>query len=164
MRPTHSALKLAGLGAGLAAGLAACAAPEPTGPTDVSGFPPPVNPRVEPIVELELMRPTAEAKPFIEEVAARCWLDGVVQADAMLVDRNTGKIVMTGETDNLLVIDFLPVTDPGLARMRLTGPVLTNTSMTERLLGHLERAQEDGEIDCPVAASPGKDSPIVADG
>ncbi|MEM6973662.1 MAG: hypothetical protein AAF577_12735 [Pseudomonadota bacterium] len=147
---------------GLAMGLAACAG-EPAGPGDTARLPTKVNPRVEPSLVLEVSRPTAEAKPFIEEVAARCWLDGVVQAAAMLVDRSTGKIIMTGDTDELLTIDFLPVPTPeGFAQMRLTGPVLSNESQTERLIGHLERAQTGGEISCPPIASPGKETPVVS--
>ena len=104
-----------------------------------------------PEVTVELDQTLAEARPFVEQVAARCWLDGVVQADAMIVDRATGRIVLTGPSEDLAVVDFIPTADAeALARMRLSGAVLTNKEKTERMLEHLERAERTGEIACPA--------------
>ncbi|MEM6946102.1 MAG: hypothetical protein AAF565_20340, partial [Pseudomonadota bacterium] len=106
--------------------------------TDVPPGPPPYPLAEGPELTIELGLPTAEARPFVEEVAARCWLDGVLQADAMIVDRASGRIVMTGETADLLTVDFIPRPDPTqLASMRLSGPAISNEEQTRRLLEHL---------------------------
>ncbi|MEL6577328.1 MAG: hypothetical protein AAFQ81_15715 [Pseudomonadota bacterium] len=119
-------------------------------PQDVPPGPPPY-PLAEGsqlTVELGLAQP--EAQLFVEEVAARCWLDGVLRADAMIVDRASGRIVMTGETDDLLIVDFIPRADSqALAALRLSGPAVTNEEQTRRLLEHLERAERTGEVACP---------------
>ncbi|MEO0761010.1 MAG: hypothetical protein AAFZ09_04265 [Pseudomonadota bacterium] len=154
------------LASGLASGLAACSADgglyQPSDIPPGQSTPPATQ---APQVVLELDLPTAQAIPFIEEVSARCWLDGVVRADAMFVFRESGRIVMTGETEDMLVVDFLPIPDEaGFAKMRLSGPVLTNEALTESLIEHLQRAERGGEIACPDLGDPGKDTPVVAGG
>ncbi|MEM7497076.1 MAG: hypothetical protein AAF371_03670 [Pseudomonadota bacterium] len=135
----------------LVAGLAACTSD--TALYDVEDIPPgpPPYPLAEgPELTVELGLATTEARLFVEEVAARCWLDGVLQADAMVVDRASGRIVMTGETADILVVDFIPRPSvEALATMRLSGPVVTNEQKTRRLIEHLERAERTGEIACP---------------
>ncbi|MEO0957893.1 MAG: hypothetical protein AAFY66_05410 [Pseudomonadota bacterium] len=104
-----------------------------------------------PELTIELGLPQPEAQLFVEEVAARCWLDGVLRADAMVVDRASGRIVMTGETDDLLIVDFIPRGTPqSLAAMRLSGAAVTNEEQTRRLIEHLERAERTGEVACPA--------------
>lgn len=118
-----------------------------------------------PTLTRELDRNTTDAIPFIEQVASQCWLDGVVQADAMLIDRNSGRVVLTDETDDLLVIDFLPAaSDEALAQVRFSGPVLANERQTEAMMEHLTRAERTGEVACPPLGAPGKDTPVIADG
>ncbi|MEL6337454.1 MAG: hypothetical protein AAFQ88_12540 [Pseudomonadota bacterium] len=156
-------LRLALLAAPLA--LAACADGDLYNPAEL---PPnsPLPPLAEgPELTVELDRNTTDAIPFVEEVAARCWLDGVVQADAMIVDRRSGRIVLTGETDDLLVADFLPATaDDALAQLRLSGPVVANEDKTEAMLEFLTRAQRTGQIDCPAPGGAGGNTPVIADG
>ncbi|MEL6196709.1 MAG: hypothetical protein AAF698_06505 [Pseudomonadota bacterium] len=113
----------------------------------------------------ELDRNTTDAMPFIEQVASQCWLDGVVQADAMLVDRMSGRIVMTKETTDVLVVDFLPaLADEALAQIRLSGPVLVNEPKTKAMMEHLTRAERTGEVACPPLDAPGRDTPIISAG
>ena len=128
-----------------ALGLAACTEADleriPPGP------PPSPLPSDPAFLTLELNATPEEARPVVEEIAARCWLDGVVGAGTMLVDRDTGQILMSGETEDLLVVDFLPTTD--LARMRLSGPVMADRAKQERLLMPLSTYDRTGEIECP---------------
>ncbi|MGF1554217.1 MAG: hypothetical protein ACFBWO_17195 [Paracoccaceae bacterium] len=139
--------------------LAACATDDEA---VVSGIPPqplgyPLAP--DPSMTVELDRSTPEAIPFVEEIAARCWLDGLVQADAMIVDRSSGRIVMTGETTDLLILDFLPVDEEALASLRLAGPVLVDETKTETMLHHLAHATREDEIICPPLGS--RPTPVV---
>ncbi|MEM6488682.1 MAG: hypothetical protein AAF677_10530 [Pseudomonadota bacterium] len=160
---TRIAARIAALTAAVA--LAACADGALYDVTDIPPGPPPNPPAADPQIVVELDRPTDTAKRFIEDVSARCWLDGVIQAGAMLVDRNSGRIVLVGETEDLLVVDFLPTDPPdAYAQMRLSGPVLTNADKTAALLEHLTRAERTGEIACPPLGAEGNDSPVIADG
>ncbi|MEM6679058.1 MAG: hypothetical protein AAF675_14430 [Pseudomonadota bacterium] len=144
-RPIHAALLA------LTLGLSACADGALYETTDIPPGPPPYPLAEGPEITLELGLPTPDAKPFVEEVAARCWLDGVLQADAMIVERASGRIVLTGASEDLLVVDFIPYGVPeNLARLRLSGAAMTNEEQSRRLIEHLERAERGGEIACPA--------------
>ncbi|MEO0819859.1 MAG: hypothetical protein AAF074_05445 [Pseudomonadota bacterium] len=131
--------------------LGACSTDEPLYDVNIIPPGPPPYPLAEgPEMTLELSRNTAEARPFIEELGARCWLDGVLSAANMVVDRQSGRIVFAGESEDLLVVDFLPTAEPAaLARMRLSGPTIGDDEKTTELLSHLTKAERTGEIDCP---------------
>ena len=91
------------------------------------------------------------AKTLIEQVGARCWLDGITQGAQMFVDRQTGRIVIVGETSDLLAADFLPPSDER-SRIRLSGPVVGDPAKASRLVETLDIASRTGKTDCPIAA------------
>lgn len=121
-------------------------------PMDIPPGPPPTPLPVEPAhLTVELWDQPDVARPLVEEIAARCWLDGTVGAAAMIVDRSSGRIVMSGETEDLLIVDFIPTID--LARIRLSGPIIADQARTQQLLLPLTDYQRTGEIDCPPLPS-----------
>lgn len=85
---------------------------------------------------------------FAEEVAARCLLDGVVGGAAMVVDRQTGRIVIAGDREELLAIDVIPAARG--SRLRLSGPTVENQATRERILYELDRAARTGDTACPI--------------
>ncbi len=124
----------------IAAALAGCAT-VPSAPPK-----PPVGPEI--VVRLsERGRP---ARDLLERVAAQCWLDGIVRGAAMVVDRQTGRVIIVSDTEDLLAADFLP-SEGGRSRVRLSGPVVADPIKTQRLVETLDLAVRTGETSCPVA-------------
>lgn len=130
------------------AALAACTPLRPgdLGPT--TGARPAIGPEV--VVRFSPGRRSPRA--ILEQVAARCWLDGVVGGAGMVVDRQTGRIVIAGETRQLLAADFLRPED-GRSRVRLSGPIIADSIKQRRLVETLDLAARTGETGCPRITS-----------
>jgi hypothetical protein len=108
---------------------------------------PPIGPEI--VVRLsERGRP---ARDLLERVAAQCWLDGIVRGAAMVVDRQTGRVIIVSDTDDLLAADFLDA-QGGRSRVRLSGPVITDPVKARRLVETLDLAVRTGQTSCPIAA------------
>lgn len=123
--------------------LAACqpAAVRPTAPPKAA---------VGPEVVVRFSKSGQEAKDLLELVAAQCWLDGIVRGAQLIVDRNTGRVIIVGDTDDLLAADFLRPLD-GRSRIRLSGPVIADRAKADRLVQSLDRAVKTGQTSCPIA-------------
>jgi hypothetical protein len=125
----------------LAAVLAGCA-PLPSAPPK-----PPIGPEI--VVRIsETGRP---ARELVERVAAGCWLDGIVRGASMIVDRQTGRVIIVSDTDDLLAADFLEP-QGGRSRLRLSGPVIADPVKAQRLVETLDLAVRTGVTSCPIAA------------
>lgn len=92
-------------------------------------------------------KPEADARSFVEEVAARCWLDAELQAAAVIVDRQTGRIVVVGETEALVVADFAPLGETR-TDVALTGTAIEDTARATRLVLRLNQAEASGDTAC----------------
>lgn len=90
------------------------------------------------------------ARDLLERVAAQCWLDGIVRGAQMIVDRNSGNIIIVGDTSDLLAADFLRPID-GRSRIRLSGPIVADRLKADRLVQTLDRAVKTGNTSCPIA-------------
>ena len=75
----------------LTASLAACA------PKSVPKAPPPVVVNKEPELVLTFSRPGVHAGKLVHDLAARCWLDGVVRGAQLFVTPMTGEIRIVGD-------------------------------------------------------------------
>jgi len=121
--------------------LAACATDEPA-PVPVAQVPAqPAN------IVYSVQKPEGQARTFVEEVAARCWLDTELRAAAVIVDRQTGRIIVVGDTEALLVADFTPVGDTR-TDVALTGPAIEDTARATRLTLRLSQAEASGDTAC----------------
>lgn len=136
------------LAIGVIVALAACTPLRPADVAPTTGARPAIGPEV--IVRFSPGRRSPRA--LLEQVAARCWLDGVVRGAGMIVDRQTGRIVIAGETRQLLAADFLRPED-GKARIRLSGPVIADPNKQNRLVETLDLAARTGETGCPRITS-----------
>ena len=134
--------------AGLAAVLvlAACAAPrEPAAPPAEPGLSGPGLP-------LRIAMTGQPARLLLEQVAAACWLDHVVRGGSMIADRQTGRVIITSDTEDLLVAELVPAGD-GTSLVRLTGPAAGDPATALRLSETLETAVTTGQPGCAPAAA-----------
>lgn len=129
----------------IALSLAACAAPAPQ-PASTAPAPSIAGPGLPLALPLQGER----ARTLLEQVAARCWLDGVVRGGSMVVDRQTGQVIITSDTADLLVAQPVPAGDGTI--VRLTGPAAEDPATALRLSETLERAATTGQTSCPPAA------------
>lgn len=124
---------------------AACMPPPPAGGPDTSALRPAIGPEI--IVSFD---PGRQASRYlVERVAARCWLDGVISGAQMIVNRQTGNLVIVGDTRDLLAADFLEP-QGGFSRVRLSGPMIADPVKKNRLVAALVRAARTGETACPI--------------
>lgn len=133
---TAAALVLAGL---LVGGCAGGAAP---GGGPGGGAAPRTGP-----VEMRVSRPGGVLRARIEALAARCWLDAELGAEALGVDRRTGRIVAAGATGELLTVAVADAPG-GAARVRMTGPALSDPGRRARMADALSRVMEGPEPAC----------------
>jgi hypothetical protein len=110
----------------------------------------PPKPPIGPAIVIRLSESGQPARDLLERVAARCWLDGIVRGAAMVVDRQTGRVIIVSDTDDLLAADFL-APEGGRGRVRLSGPVIADPAKTQRLVETLDLAVRTGETSCPIA-------------
>ncbi|MEM9140385.1 MAG: hypothetical protein AAGB15_11215 [Pseudomonadota bacterium] len=128
----------------LTASLVAACQPNAVQPTA------PPKAAVGPEIVVRFSKSGQQAKDLLELVAAQCWLDGIVRGAQMIVDRNTGRVIIVGDTDDLLAADFLRPLD-GRSRIRLSGPVVADPVKADRLVQSLDRAVKTGQTSCPIA-------------
>ncbi len=129
--------------------LAGCAMPAEDAGVEAPAPAPAVDLTARPGLPLALPRTGQAAKTLVEQVAARCWLDGVVRGGSMVVDRQTGHIVITSDTEDLLIADIVPEGTGSI--VRLTGPAAADPAMAVRLSETLQNAVDTGETGCPPA-------------
>lgn len=98
-------------------------------------------------MRLALMQERAKAFAFVEALAARCWLDGVVGGAAMIVDRGAERLIIAGDTEELLEADLVPGSDPAI--VQITGRAVTNPRLQAQLRSTLAVAERTGETSCP---------------
>ncbi len=91
--------------------------------------------------------PEADARVFVEEVAARCWLDTELQAAAVIVDRQTGNLVIVGETERLVEATLSRIS-ADQTRLILTGAAIENKPSARRLVARLREAEATGVTAC----------------
>lgn len=116
---------------------------------------PPVEPEPPAAVEkgmvVVISKTGLNARTLIEELAARCWLDGIVRGAALVVDRQSGRIVIDGDDENLIVAEFLPPRD-GRSHIWITGPATDNPETALRIAQSVDKAEKTGETACPIAS------------
>lgn len=113
----------------------------PTGPTRAA-----IGPEI--VVRFDSGRQAPRL--MLERLAAGCWLDGVVRGAQMIVNRQTGNLIIVGDTTDLLAADFLEP-QAGRNRVRLSGPVIADPVKKNRLVTSLDRASRTGETSCSMA-------------
>ncbi len=127
------------------AALSACA------PIPLGGPVAPPRPAVGPEIIVRIPQRGQAARDLIEHVGARCWLDGVTRGAQMIVNRQTGRIVIVDDTKDLLAADFLRPKD-GRSRIRLSGPAIGDPVKKQKIVASLDKAARTGETSCPIAA------------
>ena len=90
-----------------------------------------------------------EARDLIHELAARCWLDGIVRG-AQLIVKPDGNLVIVGDTKDLLVAEYIGPKG-SRTRWRLTGTVIEEPERTRQLVQSIDKADNTGETACPRA-------------
>lgn len=138
-----AALILGACAAGEAGRHAALSAPEPQPdePAELSG----------PGLPLLMAMPIGEARESLERVAASCWLDDVVGGGSMIVDRATGRVVITSDTEDLLITELVPL-DQNSSIAQVTGPAIDDPATVLRLSETLEAWIASGQTECRVDA------------
>ena len=88
-------------------------------------------------------------RDLMHEVAARCWLDGVVRGAQLIIWPDGNTLEIAGETQALVRAKYI-----GLAgrngRWRLTGVSVRNPAQQARLVQTLDRAVKTGDTACPM--------------
>ena len=125
--------------------LAGCAAPVEQGPAPVPAL------VAGPGLPLALAMAGEPARTLLENVAAQCWLDHVVRGGSLVVDRQTGRLVITSDTADLLIAELAEAGD-GSSVVRLTGPASRDPATALRLSETLERAATTGQTSCAPTA------------
>lgn len=90
-----------------------------------------------------------EARDLMHELAARCWLDGIVQG-AQLIVKPDGNLVIVGDTKDLLAAEYVGPKG-SRTRWRLTGAVIEEPERTRQLVRSIDMADNTGETACPRA-------------
>lgn len=122
--------------------LAACAQPAKK-EAPVAETPPP--PPAEIVVKVSKIG--QEARDLMQELAVRCWLDGIVQG-AQLIVKPDGNLVIVGDTRDLLAAEYLGLRGTGTG-WRLTGAVLEDPDRLRELVRSVDKADRTGETACP---------------
>jgi len=100
-----------------------------------------------PGLPLPMAMPLADARRSLERVAASCWLDDVVGGGSMIVDRKTGRVIITSDTEDLLIAELVAAgEDSSIAR--LTGPATEDPAIALRLSETLEASIASGNESC----------------
>lgn len=87
------------------------------------------------------------ARDLIHEVAARCWLDGVVRG-AQLIVKPGGNVEIVGDRYLLVAADYVGLKG-ARSRWKLTGTALGDPVQRDRLVASLDLAARTGETACP---------------
>jgi hypothetical protein len=91
------------------------------------------------------------ARDLIHNVAARCWLDGVVRG-AQLIVKPSGNVEIVGDRYLLVAADYAGLAG-ARSRWKLTGTAIRDPAKRARLVETLDRAVRTGETQCPILAS-----------
>lgn len=121
-----------------------------SGDTPAAGDKTALRPAIGPEIVVSFDSGRRAPRYLLERVAARCWLDGVVRGAQMIVNRDTGNLIIVGDKIDLLAADFLKPLD-GKSRVRLSGPVIADPAKKTKLVTSLERAARTDETACPIA-------------
>ena len=108
-----------------------------------ASVPPPAGPEVVVLVS----KTGQPARDLMHELAARCWLDGVV-GGAQLIVKPDGNLIIVGDTRDLLAADYIGLKG-ARSRWRLSGHVIRDPGITRQLLQTLDRAVKTGDTFCP---------------
>ena len=87
------------------------------------------------------------ARDLIHEVAARCWLDGVV-AGAQMIVKPGGNVEVVGDKYLLVAADYAGLKG-ARSRWKLTGTAVKDPAKRARLVETLDVAARTGETACP---------------
>lgn len=98
-------------------------------------------------VEMRFARPGGVLRRRLEVLAARCWLDGELGAEALAVDRRSGRIVAAGPEGALFTLDVEDA-PAGAALVRLSGPALADPARRARMARALETVLVGPEPSC----------------
>ena len=128
--------------AGSALALAACAQPAQKEAPKAAAAPQPPGEIVLQVSKIE-----AESRALMHELAARCWLDGIVQG-AQLIIKPDGNFVIVGDTQDLVTAEYAGLKGAG-SGWRISGTVLEDRERTRQLVQSVDRADSLGEIACP---------------
>lgn len=90
-------------------------------------------------------------RDLMHEVAARCWLDGVVRGAQLIVWPDGNTLEIAGETEKLVRAQYIGRAGPN-GRWHLTGVSVNNPVTQARLVSTLDRAAKTGETACPILA------------
>lgn len=135
-----AALILAGCAAGGAGQQAAPApGPAPTAAISDTGLP------------LPMAMPLYQARKSLERVAAACWLDDVIGGGSMIVDRATGRVVITSDTEDLLIAELVAAGEHA-SIAKVSGPALDDPAIALRLSETLDASIASGHTDCMIDA------------
>lgn len=105
------------------------------------------NPREDASIVVLVSRTGQPARDLIHELAARCWLDGVVRG-AQLIVKPGGNIEIVGDRDLLVAADYIGLKG-ARSRWRLTGVSIRDPQQTRRLVQTLDHAVKTGDTFCP---------------
>ena len=111
--------------------------------------PAPLPPAEGPEVVVRVARVGPAGRQLVQDTAARCWLDGVLRAGNMTLDKRTGAIELSDDS-GLLVAAHLIEERGSIARWRLSGPSIANRVIVARLVEALDRAVQTGQTGCPI--------------
>lgn len=100
---------------------------------------------------LPIAMPIGQARESLERVAASCWLDDVVGGGSMIVDRATGRVVITSDTEDLLIAELVAL-DEDSSIAQVTGPAIENPATALRLSETLEASIASGYTECTIDA------------
>ena len=87
-------------------------------------------------------------RDLMHEVAARCWLDGVVAGAQLIIWPDGNTLEIAGDTQKLVRAQFIGLAGPN-GRWHLTGSSVNNPSVQARLVATLDRAVKTGDTSCP---------------
>lgn len=87
------------------------------------------------------------ARDLIHQLAASCWLDGVV-AGAQLIVKPGGNVEIVGDKYLLVAADYIGLKG-ARSRWKLTGTALRDPAKRRRLVQTLDTAVKTGETRCP---------------
>jgi hypothetical protein len=99
------------------------------------------------VLEAVIRAPPSLARRRVEELAVTCWLDDELSAGLMLVDRNTGEIVIAAAEGEILRIGFREAGTLETA-VALAGPALAVPGRRARMADALSRVMEGAEPAC----------------
>lgn len=105
------------------------------------------SPREDASIVVLVSRTGQQARDLMHELAARCWLDGVVRG-AQLIVKPGGNIEIVGDRELLVAADYIGLKG-ARSRWRLTGVSIRDPQQTRRLVQTLDHAVKTGDTFCP---------------